>query len=45
MLGMSRSSREPAKWALTHAPCDLGRRRVPILDELGPKAITTVQII
>jgi hypothetical protein len=35
VLGMSRPSCEPARWALTRAPCDLGRKHTPILDELG----------
>jgi hypothetical protein len=42
---MSRPSRELVRWPLTRAPCDLGRRHTPILDELGPKPITTVQTI
>jgi hypothetical protein len=36
---------EPARWALTRGPCDLGRRHAPILDEVDLKPIITVQTI
>jgi hypothetical protein len=45
VLEMSRPAREPARWALRHAPYDLDLRPTPILDKLDPKPITTVQSI